>query len=184
MSWHWYPNVNNLLNTYNFHQQTYLVPLWKKNEYIAKENLSLVAYVQSRWYKIGHGFKENKPMTYSISPYVQSSCDTPSGRDEYVSELMKHIKVDSYGHCLHNTDLPSSLRNPTVNNFSIFLKIKHKILKFFNANIFQRFVRELFTPFWYLRFWLFLATKLPKFYVIVYLLFYWARQDRQNVNLK
>ena len=94
VSWHWYPNVNNLLNTYNFHQQTYLVPLWKKNEYIAKENLSLVAY-------------------------VQSSCDTPSGRDEYVSELMKHIKVDSYGHCLHNTDLPSSLRNPTVNNFSI-----------------------------------------------------------------
>ena len=90
------------------------MPLWKKNEYIAKENLSLVAY-------------------------VQSSCDTPSGRDEYVSELMKHIKVDSYGHCLHNTDLPSSLRNPTVNNFSIFLKIKNKILKFFNVNIFQRF---------------------------------------------
>ena len=78
-----------------FLQQTYLVPLWKKNEYIVKENLSLVAY-------------------------VQSSCDTPSGRDEYVSELMKHIKVDSYGHCLHNTDLPSSLRNPTVNNFSVF----------------------------------------------------------------
>ena len=140
-----------IINIYIFHQQTYLVPLWKKNEYIAKENLSLVAY-------------------------VQSSCDTPSGRDEYVSELMKHIKVDSYGHCLHNTDLPSSLRNPTVNNFSIFLKIKHRILKFFNGNIFQRFVRKLFTglftPFWYLRFWLFLATKLPKFYVIVYLLFY------------
>ena len=98
-----------------FLQQTYLVPLWKKNEYIVKENLSLVAY-------------------------VQSSCDTPSGRDEYVSELMKHIKVDSYGHCLHNTDLPSSLRNPTVNNFSIFLKIRHKILKFFNANIFRDFI--------------------------------------------
>ena len=85
-----------------FLQQTYLVPLWKKNEYIVKENLSLVAY-------------------------VQSSCDTPSGRDEYVSELMKHIKVDSYGHCLHNTDLPSSLRNPTVNNFSVFLKSRKKI---------------------------------------------------------
>ena len=54
-----------------------MVPLWKRNEYIAKENLSLVAY-------------------------VQSSCDTPSGRDEYVSELMKHIKIDSYGYCLHN----------------------------------------------------------------------------------
>ena len=29
----------------------------------------------------------------------------------------------------------------------------------------------------------FLATKLPKYYVIVYLLFYWARQDGQNGNL-
>ena len=98
-----YPNMNN----YIFHQQTFLVPLWKKNEYIAKENLSLVAY-------------------------VQSSCDTPSGRDEYVSELMKHIKVDSYGHCLHNTDLPSSLRNPTVNKFSIFKKNEKQNSEFLN----------------------------------------------------
>ena len=96
-----------IITTYlYFLQQTYLVPLWKKNEYIVKENLSLVAY-------------------------VQSSCDTPSGRDEYVSELMKHIKVDSYGHCLHNTDLPSSLRNPTVNNFSVFLKSRKKIEEIF-----------------------------------------------------
>jgi hypothetical protein len=32
-------------------------------------------------------------------------------------------------------------------------------------------VFELFIPFSYLGFWLFLATKLPKYYVIVYLLF-------------
>ena len=32
-------------------------------------------------------------------------------------------------------------------------------------------------------FGVFLATKLPKHYVIVYLLFYWARQDRQTGNL-
>ena len=43
---------------------------------------------------------------------------------------------------------------------------------------------ELFIPFWQLGFWLFLAMKLPKYDVIVYLLFYWARQDRQNRNLK
>ena len=48
-----------------------------------------------------------------------------------VSELMKHIRVDSYGHCLHNTDLPSSLRNPTVNNFSVFIKSRKKIEKIF-----------------------------------------------------
>ena len=44
------------------------MPLWKKNEYIAKENLSLVAY-------------------------VQSSCDTPSGRDEYGSFQLEFVSV-------------------------------------------------------------------------------------------
>ena len=35
-----------------------------------------------------------------------------------------------------------------------------------------------------LLFLLFLAMKLPKYYIIVYSLFYWARQDGQNGNLK
>lgn len=44
--------------------------------------------------------------------YVQSHCAVPSDRDRYIKELMKHIKVDSYGQCLHNKDLPENLRNP------------------------------------------------------------------------
>lgn len=38
--------------------------------------------------------------------YMSSNCDTPSYRDSYVRELMKYIKVDSYGKCLHNKQLP------------------------------------------------------------------------------
>lgn len=38
--------------------------------------------------------------------YVQSDCNTPSDRDIYVEALMKYVKVDSYGKCLHNKDLP------------------------------------------------------------------------------
>lgn len=38
--------------------------------------------------------------------YVQSICDTMSGRDDYVAELMKYIKVDSYGKCLNNKQMP------------------------------------------------------------------------------
>lgn len=37
--------------------------------------------------------------------YVQSICDTMSGRDDYVQELMKFINVDSYGGCLNNKQL-------------------------------------------------------------------------------
>lgn len=38
--------------------------------------------------------------------FIQSICTTMSGRDEYVSELMKYIPVDSYGKCLNNKVLP------------------------------------------------------------------------------
>lgn len=41
--------------------------------------------------------------------YVQQDCDTPNDRDKYVSELMKYIKVDSYGACLKNKDFPKEL---------------------------------------------------------------------------
>lgn len=39
--------------------------------------------------------------------FLQSDCNTMSGREDYVRELMNHIKVDSYGECLHNRDLPT-----------------------------------------------------------------------------
>lgn len=38
--------------------------------------------------------------------YVQSICDTMSGRDDYVDELMKYIDVDAYGKCLNNRPMP------------------------------------------------------------------------------
>jgi len=35
-----------------------------------------------------------------------SNCNDRSGRREYIEELMKYIKIDSYGTCLHNKDDP------------------------------------------------------------------------------
>ena len=74
----WFNYLNYI---YAFKLQTFYVPLEEKNRLITEDKLALVAY-------------------------VQSSCDTPSGRDEYVSELMKHVQIDSFGHCLHNKDFP------------------------------------------------------------------------------
>ncbi|EDO49643.1 predicted protein [Nematostella vectensis] len=52
--------------------------------------------------------------SYGLAPvaYIQSGCDPPSDRDVYVQELMKWIKVDSYGVCLHNKDLPDQFKDP------------------------------------------------------------------------
>ncbi|RXG53484.1 Alpha-(1,3)-fucosyltransferase 10 [Armadillidium vulgare] len=47
-----------------------------------------------------------------LSPilYLQSDCNPPSKRDDYVKELAKFIPVDSYGSCLNNKELPSDLK--------------------------------------------------------------------------
>ncbi|KAF4753289.1 hypothetical protein FOZ63_016853, partial [Perkinsus olseni] len=36
--------------------------------------------------------------------YLQRACDSPTGRAEFVRELMNHYPVDSMGPCLHNKD--------------------------------------------------------------------------------
>lgn len=48
--------------------------------------------------------KNRIQMAEDLAPilYVQSICDTLSGRDQYVAELMSYIRVDSYGKCLNN----------------------------------------------------------------------------------
>lgn len=43
--------------------------------------------------------------------YMQSICDTMSGRDQYISELMQYINIDSYGRCLNNKELPERWSN-------------------------------------------------------------------------
>ncbi|XP_017154423.1 alpha-(1,3)-fucosyltransferase B-like [Drosophila miranda] len=48
--------------------------------------------------------------------FLNSDCDTMSGREDYMKELMRHINVDSFGSCLRNKDLPASLQNDYLNN--------------------------------------------------------------------
>jgi hypothetical protein len=47
-----------------------------------------------------------KEKKFAPIAWVRSGCDPWPGRKQYVTELMKHIKVDSYGKCLHNRELP------------------------------------------------------------------------------
>ncbi|XP_010887894.2 alpha-(1,3)-fucosyltransferase 10 isoform X1 [Esox lucius] len=81
--------------------------------------------------------------------YIQSDCDTPSDRDTYVSELMKHIQVDSYGQCLHNRDLPPLLRDSTAMEEQAFYQIlaQYKfILAFENAVCDDYITEKLWRP--------------------------------------
>ena len=44
--------------------------------------------------------------------WVASNCEQEyTGRTRYMAELMRHIKVDSMGRCLHNKEIPASLKD-------------------------------------------------------------------------
>ena len=64
--------------------------------------------------------KEELKLKYKMASvaYVQSHCNPPSDRDVYIKELMRYIKIDSYGKCLHNKDLPSKYND----SYSLFEK--------------------------------------------------------------
>merc|ERR1719495_2393968 len=55
---------------------------------------------------------KNEYLTSGLAPvvYVQSGCDAPSRRDEWIKAFMEYVPVDSYGSCLHNKDLPEDLQ--------------------------------------------------------------------------
>lgn len=63
--------------------------------------------------------KKNKFLK-DIAPimYLQSDCETSTERDAYVKELMEYIKIDSYGTCLKNKDMPAKFRNDYLNNLN------------------------------------------------------------------
>ena len=78
--------------------------------------------------------------------YIQTDCNPPSDRDSYVTELMKHIKVDSYGNCLHNKDLPDHLLNPLTFDSEDLLNIiaKYKFAISFENAICHDYITEKF----------------------------------------
>ncbi|XP_052267386.1 alpha-(1,3)-fucosyltransferase 10-like [Dreissena polymorpha] len=55
---------------------------------------------------------KNRLRQFGLAPilYLQSDCDVPSDRDNFVKLLQAYIPVDSYGSCLHNKDMPKRLR--------------------------------------------------------------------------
>ncbi|XP_054258476.1 alpha-(1,3)-fucosyltransferase 10 [Macrosteles quadrilineatus] len=59
-----------------------------------------------------NGYQKNQSWQLAPVVYIQTDCSTPLDRDSYVAELSKYIRVDSYGRCLHNRNLPPHLQSP------------------------------------------------------------------------
>ena len=76
--------------------------------------------------------------------YMHSDCNPPSDRDTYIEELMKYIKVDSYGKCLHNKDLPEHLRDSLTFNDQDVLNIvaRYKFAIAFENSVCHDYITE------------------------------------------
>lgn len=58
--------------------------------------------------------------------WIARNCDASSGRQYYVEELMKYIKVDSYGSCLNNKKFPDGKsREQLMREYKFYLAIEN-----------------------------------------------------------
>ncbi|XP_047505224.1 alpha-(1,3)-fucosyltransferase 10 [Pieris napi] len=63
---------------------------------------------------------QNKNSFKDIAPimYLQTDCETATERDKYVEALMRYIKVDSYGGCLKNKQMPARFVDDYLNRLN------------------------------------------------------------------
>ena len=54
-------------------------------------------------------FRFQKEEGLAPAVFVQSDCNPPSDRDTYIKELMKYIRIDAYGKCLNNKEMPQDI---------------------------------------------------------------------------
>ncbi|CAI9728030.1 alpha-1,3-fucosyltransferase 10-like [Octopus vulgaris] len=84
---------------------------------ISTQHLPTLEWLQDTTYLLPTSEKTRYQSELAPILYVHSDCDTPSDRDTYVKYLQKYMKIDSYGSCLHNKDLPKHLVDP-INGMS------------------------------------------------------------------
>ncbi|CAH2036956.1 unnamed protein product, partial [Iphiclides podalirius] len=63
---------------------------------------------------------EKNKLVHDIAPvmYLQTDCETSTERDDYVRELMKLTRIDSYGACLNNKKIPTEFVEDYLNRLS------------------------------------------------------------------
>lgn len=111
---------------------------------LTTQYLESLAVLTSHTHLVSLAQKNQLRKTLAPVVYVQSDCDPPSDRDSYVSELMNHIQVDSYGQCLHNKDLPPPLRDSTAMEEQGFYQIlaQYKFILAFENAICDDYITE------------------------------------------
>lgn len=133
-------NIFNLSSTFSRHST---VPLTLQSFTTLEE---LINY--KNMYTFGLKTSFQKKMKLAPVLYMQSHCDTLTGRELYVKELGKHIAIDSYGNCLKNKTFPDGITNDSmdindVQNFYDFVS-KYKFIIVYQDMICEDYIADKF----------------------------------------
>ncbi|KAK3600878.1 hypothetical protein CHS0354_019226 [Potamilus streckersoni] len=79
---------------------------------ITTQYLESLEWLESTKYMVTTSKKNEYLSELAPLIYTHSDCDVPSDRDNLVRRIMEHMRVDSYGLCVHNKDLPKHLVDP------------------------------------------------------------------------
>nr|XP_019550010.2 alpha-(1,3)-fucosyltransferase 10 [Aedes albopictus] len=133
-------DIFNLSSTFSRHST---VPLTLQSFTTLEE---LINY--KNMYTFGLKTSFQKKMKLAPVLYMQSHCDTLTGRELYVKELGKHIAIDSYGNCLKNKTFPDGITNDSmdindVQNFYDFVS-KYKFIIVYQDMICEDYIADKF----------------------------------------
>ncbi|XP_043914858.1 alpha-(1,3)-fucosyltransferase 10 [Protopterus annectens] len=108
------------------------------------QHLDSLEALSSTKYVIPLSLKNSLRQKLAPVIYVQSDCNPPSDRDSYIRELMKYIKIDSYGECLRNKELPQHLKDPSSMDENSFFKVlaQYKFTLAFENAVCEDYITE------------------------------------------
>ncbi len=68
------------------------------------QHLESLAYLKDETFQYNIVEKNRLISEQAVAPvgYFEWDCDVATERDDFVAELMKHVRVDAHGHCLNN----------------------------------------------------------------------------------
>ncbi len=101
-------------------EPAWLVPHWYNATYMSYFNVT-ASFRKSSDIQVTYAQELSHIPLESIVPsrllvFINSNCNPPSQRDNYVQELMKYIPVDSFGKCLHYKEIAEEFPECVVGN--------------------------------------------------------------------
>lgn len=132
--WYQHPEYYPLLQQPSFMANLDVTMSYEQTSNSSHVPISLFCNYAGSKYDVRAAPKQKSPE--KVVAFIASNCAHGGARAryQYVQELMKYIKVDSYGDCLHNKDLPGNVKGDITQQLELLSDYKF-VLAFESNNV-------------------------------------------------